>query len=220
MTKGARPLRSDGDATRSRILESAGRLIAASGYAETTSKAVAADAGVDLASINYHFGNRSGLYQAVLAEGHRGLVSLSELSRLADSGLSASEQLREVLDRIVGGIVEADGWHVRVIAREIASPSPHLDMLFAQEVMPKMARLVQVISQITGIPAGDPALMRCLLSVAAPCLMLMIGGHLPGPIQQVFQMPRAVLVGHLHAFAMAGLAEAGRQHALNASASP
>jgi TetR/AcrR family transcriptional regulator, regulator of cefoperazone and chloramphenicol sensitivity len=65
--KGHRSLRADGEATRAKILESAGRLFAAQGYAEATSKEIAADADVDLASINYHFGSRSGLYLTVLA---------------------------------------------------------------------------------------------------------------------------------------------------------
>ena len=71
MNKPARGLRSDGEATRTRILEAAGELFATTGYAETSNKAIAAHAQVDLASINYHFGNRSDLYQAVLTEADR-----------------------------------------------------------------------------------------------------------------------------------------------------
>ncbi len=64
MNKTPRALRTDGEATYNRILETAGKLFATSGFAETSSKAIAAKAEVDLASINYHFGSRSGLYQA------------------------------------------------------------------------------------------------------------------------------------------------------------
>lgn len=62
----SREARKDGEATRLRILEAAGELCATLGFGETSNKAVAAKAEVDLASINYHFGSRNGLYQAVL----------------------------------------------------------------------------------------------------------------------------------------------------------
>ena len=46
MNKPARGLRSDGEATRTRILEAAGELFATTGYAETSNKAIAAQAQV------------------------------------------------------------------------------------------------------------------------------------------------------------------------------
>jgi len=85
MSKPARGLRSDGEATKTRILEAAGELFAATGYAETSNKDIAARAQVDLASINYHFGNRSGLYEAVLAAAHGQLLGMGKLRQLVGS---------------------------------------------------------------------------------------------------------------------------------------
>ena len=73
MAEARSKLRTDGQATRERILEAAGELIGANGYAQTTAKAVADRAEVSLTLINYHFGGREGLYRAVLIEAHRRL---------------------------------------------------------------------------------------------------------------------------------------------------
>ena len=56
------------------------------------------------------------------------------------------------------------------------------------------------------VPADDPALTRCLVSVMAPCLFLLIGrrGKL-GPFQELAQQPTEAIVEHLHEFAMGGL---------------
>ena len=62
------------------MLAAAGEQFVVTGYAETSSKAIAGQAQVDLASINYHFGNRSGLYQAVLARCHAQLLDMSACS--------------------------------------------------------------------------------------------------------------------------------------------
>lgn len=204
--------RVDGAATRSRILEGAGQLFARDGYAETTGKAIAEQAGADLASINYHFGSRSGLYQAVLAEAHRRLVSLSDLSQLSKGTLSPSDRLLALFESLVDSILVEEGWHVGVLAREIGSPSSHFQHLLSAEIEPKLIHVMDIVSTITGIPTRDPALLRCLISVASPCLILLMGRHLPGPLQAVARMPPADLVAHLHAFAMAGLTRIGTLH--------
>ncbi|MDQ7310549.1 CerR family C-terminal domain-containing protein [Stenotrophomonas sp. Sm10] len=212
MNDARRAARVDGAATRSRILEGAGELFARHGYAETTGKAIAEKAGVDLASINYHFGNRSGLYQAVLAEAHSRLVSLSDLSRLTAAELSPSDRLRSLFQSLVDSILLEGGWHVDVLAREIGSPTSHFQHLLSAEIEPKLVHVMEIVSSITGIPVRDPALLRCLISVASPCLVMLLGRNLPGPMRAVARMPPADLVAHLHTFAMAGLTSIGRQH--------
>jgi len=217
MRKTSRTLRTDGEATRARILEAAGELFAAGGFAETTSKAIAARAGVDLASINYHFGSRSGLYQAVLTEAHRRLMDIADLQRLAHGPMPAADKLRALIDHMVQSAASgSDGWHSTVLTAEFLAPSSHIKTLF-QSVVPMKASLVMVIlSEITGIPADDPALLPCLLSVMAPCLLLQLGRRdIPSPPHMLLKMPRRALVEHLWRFALAGLEAVGHEHARN-----
>src|SRR6187200_1668228 len=111
-TKTARETRTDGDATRSRILEAAGALFAVSGFAHTTAKAIAKRADVSLTSINYHFQGREGLYRAVLVEAHQRMLDLAELREVAGSELSAAEKLRGLIDQLVREATRRpSGWH-------------------------------------------------------------------------------------------------------------
>lgn len=203
----SRAPRTDGEATSRRILEAAGELFAASGFADTQNKAIAARARVDLASINYHYGSRSGLYQAVLAEAHRRIISLEKLQELAAAAdLPASEKLRKIIERLLEGIGEHQGWHTKVFGREVLSPSPHLQVFKQKEILPKLQVLLGILGEITGIPANDPALFRCLISVAAPCAMLLIAGRENSPFaDEIRRMLHEDLVAHLHRFAMGGL---------------
>ncbi|WP_432239557.1 TetR/AcrR family transcriptional regulator [Herbaspirillum robiniae] len=208
-----RTARADGESTRARILDAAGRLIAAHGYSETTSKAIAAEAAVDLASINYHFGSRQQLYQAVLALAHNHFISLPQLKSLVDSQLSAPEKLSKMIEGIVSHVATVEGWQARVLAREVLAPSVHLKVVFNNEFQPKLALMTGILSEITGIPPSDPALLRCLLSVGGPCLMLMVAGkNSAGPISEISKMPKPDVVKHLHLFAMAGLTAIREQH--------
>ena len=76
--------RSDGDLTKSKILDAAGRLIAQDGFAKTTSKAIAKLAEVDLAAINYHFDGRDGLLDFVV-NGQIGLGFEAGDERIVDA---------------------------------------------------------------------------------------------------------------------------------------
>ena len=165
MKKAACAPRPDGEATRARILEAAGELFAAHGYAEAASKAIAARAEVDLASINYHFGSRSGFYQAVLAEAHRRLMDVADLQRLAQSRLAATDKLRAVIGHLVGNALSgAENWHISVLTAEILAPSSHIQVLFESEIPRKIAVVMAIASDISGIPQDDP---RCNAACSA-----------------------------------------------------
>lgn len=214
MTKPPPPRRSDGEATRARLLETAGELFAATGYAETASKSIANRAQASLASINYHFGGREGLYRAVLIEAHRRVINLADLRHVAGGELQPAAKLGVLIgDLVRQATARKPGWHVYVLAREILASPAHIHVLFESEVPPKLAIIKQIISDITAIPVNDPAIVRCLISVIAPCSLLLLGARgAPGPLHDVRRMPREVIAAHLHTFALAGLEAIGREH--------
>ena len=67
--------------TKERILDVAEHLFADSGFTATSLRDITSAAGVNLASVNYHFGSKEGLLSAVL---HRRIGPLNErrLARL------------------------------------------------------------------------------------------------------------------------------------------
>ena len=63
------------------------------------------------------------------------------------------------------------------------------------------------------IPPDDPALFRCLVSVAAPCAMLLVVGRgVPAFAEVADNTPREVLSAHLYDFAMGGLKAIRQRH--------
>ncbi len=207
-----RTSRSDGEATRARILAVAGERFAASGFADTTNKDIAAEAAVDLASINYHFRDRAGLYQAVLIEAHRRIADLQDLESIVGSELSPEGRLRELIRFLLGGGTSPAGWPMVVLGREIIAPSPHLMVLQSEEILPKLRILLPLIAEITAIPPDDPVLLRCLPCVAAPCIALMLLGRSGEPIAEQMRGPsRDDLVELVLVYAMGGLAAVRRE---------
>ncbi len=212
MTRGKRVLRTDGGMTYGRILDAAGELFASAGFAETTNKMVAARAEVDLASINYHFGSRNGLYQAALVEAHRRMVSIESLQQLVSTDLSAREKLRSLIDMLVENAIADHGWHARILSREFLAPTSHLQALQKTEIPAKLPFVLGILGEITAIPEDDPSLLRCLVSVMAPCAMLLVVGPNVSPFaDEIHRMSRKDLVDHLYKFAIGGLEAIGRE---------
>lgn len=214
MRKTRRTQRTDGGVTYGRILEAAGELFASTGFAETTNKMIAARAEVDLASINYHFGSRARLYQAVLVDAHRRLISVDSLEKLVATDLSPREKLHKLIEGLVESTTAGQGWHATVLSREFLSPTSHLQALKKTEIPAKLPFALSILAEITSIPRDDPALLRCLISVIAPCAMLLVIGPNVLPFADaIHRMPREALVEHLYGFAIGGLEAVGRDQA-------
>lgn len=202
----SRARRSDGDITKSKILEAAGQLIAQNGFAQTTNKEIAKLAEVDLAAINYHFDGRDGLYSAVLAEAHTHYLNEQQLLALVDSPLPPTQKLETFFATLVSKLVEKDVWHSKVFIRELFSPTSHLQEFMQSDGARKFQAVRKIISQVSKLDENHPALLPCVLSVVAPCMMLLIvGSNLPAPIQDISKMNAQQLVKHLMTFSLAGL---------------
>src|SRR6516162_5650356 len=61
-------------ATRDKIIKAASRAFAVNGYEGASIRAIVAEADVNQAAINYHFGSKEGLYRAVLQTALRALM--------------------------------------------------------------------------------------------------------------------------------------------------
>lgn len=202
----ARSTRVDGELTRGRILEAAGQMFAEHGYADVTNKAIAEAAGADQASINYHFGSRSGLYAGVLAYAHRQLIRLEELEAMSHADTPPESRLRQIIAYMVKGSQTRPQWPVRVLARELLAPSSHLEALAKSEGLPKLSLILEVVGELAHLPPQHPTTARLALSVFAPCFVCVAAGpaftRITGTVTTAFHDD---LVDHLHQFALSGI---------------
>lgn len=209
-TNHRRQHRADGDATRAGIIETAGRLFAERGYLGTTSKAICEQAGVNVAAINYHFDGRDGLYLAVLKAVHQRFMSMDFLRELSASSLPPPEKLRRFFQELLGHILQGEDWTMRVWAREILAPTPMLEQVQKEVTQPKFELLAAIVGELTGLPSADPRMPRLVLSMLAPCLLMLITERAAAtPIQPLFAQSPEALADGFWRFAMAGLDEIG-----------
>ncbi|WP_025600135.1 CerR family C-terminal domain-containing protein [Burkholderia sp. WSM2230] len=211
MKRASRP---DGAATRQHLLDTAGQIFAARGFADATSKEICERAGTPMASVNYHFGSREALYEAALVEAHRQVVSLDELSALTEGPGDARDKLRAVISRFVG-LSTSNGapWGFMLMLREVLSPSPAMPALIEKAVRPKAAVLLGLIGEVLQLNPQEPAVQRALMLSVLPCIALMIAPRqVQAALLPAVAKDRTALVEDFTRFVMAGLDAVAAAH--------
>jgi AcrR family transcriptional regulator len=200
--------REDGAQTKQQLLEVAGRVFAERGYVRATSKEICELAQANIAAVNYHFGGKDGLYAAVLEEAHARLVSIDSVTEITQSKASGEDKLRLLLRKIVEEVARRDtgAWELRVLSRELLAPTPLMDGMMRNQVMPKAKMVTAMIADMLGVPATHPAVSRSTVSIVGPCIFLLVAN----PEWQKKIFPTLLtdtdeLVEHMVAFAVGGL---------------
>ena len=177
---GNRAPRRDGAEKRAALLEAAGQIFAERGYAATTSKEICHRAGTNSAAVNYYFGGKDGLYQEVLKEAHRQLVSVEQLDNIACTQDAPEVKLRAFLGMMLSAASPATKfWGIRLFLRELVSPSALGTKTIVGSSLPKAARLRQIVHELTGLPLDSEVLNRAVGLVAAPCIGLILFSGTP-----------------------------------------
>ncbi|MCW8907152.1 MAG: TetR family transcriptional regulator, partial [Sedimenticola sp.] len=97
-------------------MRSARKLFSRDGYQAVTVRRLAAEAGVTPAMVNYHFGNKQGLYLAVIEETVAPV--LRQFSRMAARGPLERGSLFELLQSYLE-LLRRERWLPPLVAREV-----------------------------------------------------------------------------------------------------
>lgn len=207
-----RGTREDGDATKNRIIEAAGRLFAERGYAETTSKEICETVGANMAAVNYHFGNRDGLYLAVLEKVRTHLADYDALSKRLVETTDPHEKLGHFIEAFLRPAFERQSWMIRLWARELVSPSLVGQAFRCDREISGFCVLLEIVSELTGIPVDDPDINYCVLNIMGPFMVLLMVNPERSPHAAVYAGGERVAVERLKEFMIGGLEAYGAKY--------
>ena len=151
MRKQTARIRGDGEKTREALIEAAGELAAERGWANVAARDVCDLAGVNCASVNYWFGGRDQLYEAVLSRIPDTIFS-QELEIEMVQYETAEEALRYFVTHHLMHSEDKRSWPMRVWAREVtATPSANLLAMARKIGVVRIKALQQFFADYLGI---------------------------------------------------------------------
>jgi AcrR family transcriptional regulator len=167
-----------------------------------------------VAAVNYHFGDKVGLYTEILLERAR---FAEEARRAASVESKPEEQLRGFIRAYLSGVLSSGkpDTLMNLIATEMQRPSPALRKIVRQIIRPTEARLRAVVGQIVGLPSDDDAVRMCAHSIVGQCLHYKHAAAVLNVLwPDLWRMPDRIdrLAEHIAGFSLAGL-KARRKHA-------
>lgn len=207
------------DTTRAKILDAAGPIFADRGFQGATVRDICDAASVNLAAVNYYFGDKEQLYIET--------VKLARQSRAEQAPMptwskdtSTEQKLRDFIHtmatRMLG--LETASWQIRLMMREVLHPTRACEEMVRDYFWPHVNLLIDILNEV--LPADMPLYRRHQVgfSIIGQCvfyrLTSQVVGLMVGPqeLQQHYTVEK--LAEHITEFAAAAL---GLSEPLNAS---
>jgi AcrR family transcriptional regulator len=162
--------------TRTKILDTAERLFAERGFAATSMRTITAEAGVNLASVNYHFGSKDALLFEVLG---RRIRPMNEVRlRLLDAVEAECGENAPDLEKVVRAFLEPafeslaasrerGAQFVQLIGRTHVETSDKIRDMFITQFEEVIRRFTKALSRIFPELTADEVRVRLFFVIGA-----------------------------------------------------
>ncbi len=205
-------IREDGKETRLRLLEAACEVFAEKGYRNAKVADICQKAGANVASVNYHFGDKATLY--VEAWQHAFQIK-PEMDVPEPPGMPPEERLRLQIHFLIQHHTEqgAMGQFTRLYLMELASPTGLIQNVWHRLIDPRRQKLLDVIHVLLGGSACEETILFCEMSIINQCRALLTTR--PDDIEYLLKQPLTPdlitrLAEHVTRFSLAGIKAVGQ----------
>ena len=156
--------------TRARLLAAAGEVFAEHGFRAATVREICARAKANVAAVNYHFQGKRGLYDAVVRMAIERMQQTTEAAQEAGRGMPASGQLAAYVSVFLQRVIpHRDSWIHQLMVRELAEPTPALQLVVREVLEPRARYLTRVIASLMQLRTDDLRVQRAVVSVHSQC---------------------------------------------------
>ena len=168
-SQSARPVASE--RTKERLIDAAGEMFAELGFHHTTVRQICERAGANIAAVNYHFRDKTGLYTEVVRQSMHA-AHLDAIRAAFDQNAPAEEIMRAVIKTRLESLrgLDLGDWHFRIFAHELAKPTPAIDVVVNEAIRPLYLRMCHLIGSFLKLPPGHQKTRLCAQSIIGQIL--------------------------------------------------
>jgi len=160
------------DSTQQKLLTAACEVFAENGFKNTTVRDICNRAEVNVAAINYHFGNKEKLYEAVWAYANN--LAVKNRANFIDlEDVSAPEKkIRIFIKTFLDNILNQDRpeWDFRIVAHEMMEPTAAFNTIIEKMIRPSFLFLRDIVQELLGEDVPSEKVEKCALSIVGQCL--------------------------------------------------
>jgi AcrR family transcriptional regulator len=207
------------DATKERILLAASELFAEHGFHGTTHQMMCTQADVNIAAINYHFGNKESLYLKVWE--YLVNIGMQDYRDYINDDDSPEDQLLAFIKWRVGAVTDdgLKGCLSQIMRREMNKPSPVYDQIQDLYMKEKRSWFFTLICNIVGHDLDAKTILMAAFCIHSPLIHLIemqgimqnsLEGDFKTEVDKLWKDPD-VLAESIYTFAIAGLKEISRK---------
>jgi AcrR family transcriptional regulator len=199
-----------GDDPRERILAAAGQEFAERGYEAATVRDICLAAGVNVAAVNYYFGDKRRLYIESVKHAHELRVKQVPLPEWP-SDRPPAERLHDFVDNLLERMLGfgQPPWQVRLMLREVLQPTDACRELVEDYMRPHFAMLVSILDDLCAGRLPESELRRIAMSIIGQCFLYRAAGDVVGmlvPPDEIATLHTpARLADHVTRFTLAAL---------------
>ncbi|MBC8868211.1 MAG: CerR family C-terminal domain-containing protein [Planctomycetes bacterium] len=197
------------DDARTRILNVAGPIFAEKGFQATTIREICGQANVNVAAVNYHFGDKEHLYTEAVKRAHQPSGQPDELLEWPP-GTTPETKLRDQIKAMLTRMLsERTPWQRQLMNREMLEPTFACRELVEAHIRDRFGQLLDILGEI--LPADVPA-YRChqvAFSIVGQALHYHVASHvvtvLVGEEEREAHYQIDQLVDHITQFSLAAM---------------
>ena len=152
-------------------MHAAGPIFADKGFEGATVREICLAADVNVASINYHFGDKQKLYHETVLYAHE--CRHDSVEKSAQPSSEPIVRLQNLIEQILFSMVvnENGPWQVRLLTNEIQHPTDTCRQLVRDHFRPFLVELSEAITDVAGKPIAADVLSTLAMSVIGQCMI-------------------------------------------------
>jgi AcrR family transcriptional regulator len=198
--------------TRTRLIDAAGEMFAELGFHHTTVRQICQRAGANIAAVNYHFRDKTGLYTEVVRQSMRA-AKLDAVRAAFDQNLPPEQILRAVIKTRLESLRSLDlgDWHFRIFAHELAKPTPAMNVVVNEAIRPLYSRMCSLIGRMLVLPPDHEKTRLCAHSIIGQILFYAFTGPVISRLAPEMKMSAKQMdhvANHIAEFSLAYLVQA------------
>ena len=201
---------SENSAVKISIIRAAGRIFVEKGYRATTIRQICAEADVNIAAVNYHFGDKKNLYTAVISYYKDSAFKKFPL----DYGIRENDSPRSKITSFIYAMAmrifgeDSEPQFGKLLVRELIEPTGELDNLINDIFRPPFLKLSSIVREILGETATEKNVFLCTMSIIGQCLYFRHSPRMASRIMKNENFSRKeiqTLSDHISRFSLAAL---------------